>query len=191
MTASAGTRKHIPGEIGIWMFIAGDVLIFSLFFVTYLSYRAQSVTLYDAGQAHLDRAFGLLNTLMMIGSSWCVATAIQAARRAMRRTAGRLITGAMACGGAFVLVKSLEYTALVRAGFALDTNEFFSFYFGLTGIHLLHVLVGLGVLGFMQKACRSRPSTPDGMRGLESGASFWHLVDLLWIMLFALLYLVK
>jgi nitric oxide reductase NorE protein len=76
-------------------------------------------------------------------------------------------------------------------GITPQTNDFYMFYFMLTGIHCLHVVLGIGVLAFMTRILRARPIKDESLRMLESGASFWHLVDLLWIVLFAILYLVK
>lgn len=188
---AARTAHHVPGETGVWVFIAGDVLIFCLFFVTYLAGRAHDPTGYRLAQKHLDQTAGLLNTCLMISSSWCVAAAVQEVRRRRPRAAIALIGAAMGCGACFAATKCFEYATLAGSGFTLETHEFFGFYYGLTGVHLLHVLVGLGVLAYMRKWARRAALTAAELRNLESGASFWHLVDLLWIMLFALLYLVR
>jgi len=87
-------------------------------------------------------------------------------------------------------VKFFEYSEKIAAGFTLTTNDFFMYYFMLTGLHLMHVLLGLGVLCYLWFSLRAAPSA-DSMRTLESGASFWHMVDILWIVLFALLYLLR
>jgi nitric oxide reductase NorE protein len=86
-------------------------------------------------------------------------------------------------------VKVIEYGAKFRAGITLTSNDFFMFYFMLTGIHLLHVLIGMGVLTFLMRHTAAGVLDERRIQHLESGASFWHLVDLLWIVLFALLYL--
>jgi nitric oxide reductase NorE protein len=117
-----------------------------------------------------------------------VATAVQAVRTGRRRAAGLYLRVALGCGLGFCGVKILEYGEKFRAGIAINSNDFFMYYFVFTGIHLLHVLIGMSVLIFMTRVVAGEV---DGRRlgYLESGASFWHVVDLLWIALFALLYL--
>lgn len=183
-------KGHMPGEEGIWLFIAGDLLMFSCLFVIFLVYRAEQLPVFQAGHAALNQTWGLVNTLLMLSSSWCVATAVQAARRQLAQVAVRCFALALACGLGFVVVKFFEYREKILADLTLTTNDFFMLYFTYTGIHLIHVVVGMGVLITLMVYSRSGVFTADKLRNLESGATFWHLVDLLWIVLFALLYLV-
>ena len=182
---------HVPGEEGVWVLIMGDMLVFSIFFATYLIYRAQSVALYVSSQLSMQRGFGLLNTALLLTSSWFVALAVSEARAGGRERAMRLLLGAFACGIGFVVSKAFEWGGKIQAGITLNSNEFYIFYYMLTGIHLLHVLIGLIVLGYL--IARSRRPDPGASYVLvmEGGGAFWHLVDLLWIVLFALLYLVR
>lgn len=184
-----GRDGHIPGEEGVWVFIFGDLLVFATFFVTYAVSRMQELDLFRQSQAQLDRGLGLANTLLLLTSSWCVAQAVAAVRRGDRR-ARTLVAAGIACGLGFVGVKIVEYSAKIRAGITLNTDPFFTFYYMFTAIHLIHVVIGLGVLTFIctrfDRAGRFAAS--HGL--MEGGGAFWHLVDLLWIVLFALLYLV-
>ncbi len=174
----------------MWVFIFGDLVVFGLFFLTYLVYRADSPALYRDAQLHLNAGLGLLNTLLLLTSSWFVAQAVNAVRRASLATASRLIAGGFALGAGFVVVKFLEYREKFASGITVISNDFYMFYFMYTGIHLLHVLIGLGVLIFLFMETRKEPSAID-VRTFESGGAFWHLVDLLWVVLFALLYLAR
>lgn len=88
-------------------------------------------------------------------------------------------------------MKFFEYGEKIRAGIGLTTNDFYMYYYMFTGIHLLHVVIGMAVLGFLWHVSRKGASDGENMVMLETGASFWHLVDVLWIVLFALLYLMK
>ena len=182
---------HVPGEEGVWVLILGDMLVFSIFFATYLIYRAQNVALYTSSQLSMQRGFGLLNTALLLTSSWFVALAVSDARAGRRERAMRLLPGAFVCGIGFVISKGFEWGGKIEAGITLNTNEFYIFYYMLTGIHLLHVLIGLTVLAYL--ITRSRRPDPGASYVLvmEGGGAFWHLVDLLWIVLFALLYLVR
>jgi len=182
---------HIPGEPGIWILICGDLLVFSLFFGVFLYSRSQSVEIFRAAQSHLNQAFGALNTLLMLSSSWFVALGVRAARQSLGRSSPRFFAFALLCGAAFVVVKVFEYGEKLRAGITLLTNDFFMYYFVFTGIHLLHVVIGMGVLSALALYSRSGGFTAGKIRNLETGASFWHLVDVLWIVLFPILYLVR
>lgn len=184
------SRARMPGEVGVWVFILGDMLIFSLFFVVFLFYRREELPVFTASRKHLNQTYGLINTFLMLTSSWFVATAIQAMRRHDSRTGGRLLACAWACGAGFVMIKYLEYSEKIRAGIGLTTNDFFTCYYMFTGIHLFHVLLGMAVLAALISYSKRGPFAVAKLRNLESGAIFWHLVDVLWIVLFALLYLV-
>lgn len=172
------------------MFVIGDMVMFTALFAIFLHYRAQAPALFAQSYQVLDQRLALINTALMLTSSWCVATAVQVARQAQFDTARRLIGAGICCGILFGCVKYLEWSAKLDAGITPATNDFFMFYFVLTGIHMVHVVIGTVVLLFLTKT----DWLPDGrqgaqLRNLESGATFWHLVDLLWIVLFALLYL--
>ncbi len=182
---------HIPGEAGIWVLILGDMFAFSAFFAVFLLHRAQDVALFSVSQAALERRFGLLNTVLLLTSSLFVARATMSARAGARRHSARLLLVALGCGGGFVVSKAFEWGAKIAAGITLNTNEFYSFYYMFTGIHLLHVLFGLGVLSYL--LARSRRGDPGAgyVAVMEGGGAFWHMVDLIWVVLFALFYLLR
>ena len=104
---------------------------------------------------------------------------------------GRFFALAFCCGLAFVVVKIFEYSEKFDAGFTIMTNDFYMYYFMLTGIHLIHVVIGMGVLMFLWSTTRDVVFNDEKVNILESGASFWHMVDILWIVLFALFYLAR
>lgn len=183
-------HPHLPGEAGVWVFILGDMLMFAAFFIVFLFYRGEDVALFVRSQHTLNQHLGALNTFFMLTSSWCVAVAVETARRARPAGAQRWLLAGMACALGFVVVKFFEYREKILAGHTLTSNDFFMYYFMLTGLHLMHVLLGLGVLAYLWFSLRA-PSADSSLRTLESGASFWHMVDILWIVLFALLYLVR
>ena len=183
--------RHIPGEEGIWVFIYGDMMIFAILFGTYLYYRAKDVALFTTSQQVLNTTFGLINTLLLLFSSLLVVTAVTAIRRGTPRPAPPLIAGAIACGLAFSLLKVLEYTSKVDTGITPQTNRFYMFYFVLTGLHWFHLILGLGVQTYMYFSAR-RPALDAKQFGWFEGAGcYWHMVDLLWIILFPLLYLMN
>ena len=186
-------QGHLPGEVGIWVFIFGDLLVFSLFFAVFLFYRGGDVELFRSSQESLSQTFGLANTIIMLTSSWLVATAVHAARLGHKNAPFLLLWLGFFCGLCFLVIKVFEYGEKIASGITLGTNDFYMYYFVFTGIHAFHVIIGMGVLAFLAVFSRKRR---DGMSSteiaaLESGTLFWHLVDLLWIVLFALLYLVN
>jgi len=188
---------HLPGEPGVWVFIVGDLLMFALFFGAFVYYRAQDPALYIESQATLNQGFGAINTVLLLTSSWFVVGAVQDTRGQRAGQACTRIILALLCGAGFIAVKFFEYREKISAGITLTSNDFYMYYYMLTGIHLLHVVIGMGVLIFLWRLARqsalhhSTASHESVISHFESGASFWHLVDMLWIFLFALLYLMK
>jgi len=180
---------HVPGEPGVWVLLFGDMLIFSVFFVTYAVHRGDNVDLYRQSQSHLNQVFGILNTFLMLSSSWCVANAVEMARMERTASSARLFRLGLLCGLCFVVVKCFEYGEKVRYGITPSTNEFFMYYYLFTGIHLMHVVVGMAVVGILSSYVQKGVIDARRLRNIESGASFWHVVDLLWIVLFALFYI--
>jgi nitric oxide reductase NorE protein len=189
--ASPTVARHLPGEAGIWIMIFGDMLMFSLMFGVFLYYRRMDLALFESSQAHLNQTLALINTFFMLTSSWFVAMAVQAARLHRTRMTVIMLRLGLGCGVGFVVVKAAEYTQKIRAGIVINSNDFYMYYYMFTGIHLMHVLIGMGVLAFMAHYAADGKFSEIKVGHIESGASFWHLVDLLWIALFALLYLLR
>jgi len=180
--------RSVPGEDGLWVLIFGDLFVFSLFFMTFLYYRGGEQNVFVTSQVTLNRALGLTNTFLLLTSSLLVASATRRVREG-RRGPRALFIGAMACGFGFILIKAFEYGAKFDAGIGFTTNDFFMLYFAFTGIHLVHVLVGLVVLGLVASLSGKPGARTTGLVWIECGAIFWHLVDLLWVVLFSLFYL--
>jgi nitric oxide reductase NorE protein len=189
-TAGPQFVRRIPGEAGIWVFIAGDLVVFSLFFIIFTYYRARDLQVFVSSQGQLSQPFGLLNTMLMLTASLAVALAIHAARLPDKahRVKPLLFAGA-GCGVAFVIVKVFEWGDKIQHGLSLSTNDFFMYYFMFTGIHLFHVLIALGIIALMIVKVWRRERAGQSRLLLETGGIFWHLVDLLWVVLFALLYI--
>ncbi len=189
--AAPPAEKHIPGETGIWVFILGDMFVFTLFFAVYTFYFRTSTTLYHASQATLNIHYGLANTLLLLTSSYLVVLAVNGFRRGLGRGVAGLFALAFLCGLGFVAIKILEYREKISAGLSPMTNDFYMFYFVLTGIHFAHVLIGMVLLGVLFRAAMRAPARPGDLTLIEIGASYWHMVDILWIVLFGLLFVLK
>ena len=186
----AAPARRIPGETGTWVFLFGDMLVFAAFFATFMVERAKAPDVFDAARRTLHLGVGLANTLVLLTSSLFVVVALGPLRSGARHIARSAVTAAMVCGGVFIALKVFEYHSLVTAGHGVGANHFYLYYFILTGVHLLHVCVGMAVLTFLLTQTRRPELSGNRMAVIEGGACFWHLVDLLWIVLFPLLYLV-
>jgi nitric oxide reductase NorE protein len=151
--------------------------------------RTQQREVFLASQQHLSQNIGALNTLVLLASSLFMARGVLAARAGNHPRAIRLTTMAGACGVLFILIKVVEWTEEIRGGYTLPTNDFFAFYFVLTGVHLLHVLMGLIVVGIVLRELRTPTLRRTSM--VETGAVYWHMVDLIWVIVFALLYVMR
>ncbi|MGQ0631018.1 MAG: cytochrome c oxidase subunit 3 [Sporichthyaceae bacterium] len=191
MTATAAPvrERHVPGEVGLWVFILGDMVIFGLFFVMIMVLRGDQPEIYTASQNDLHIGLGVVNTIILLTSSLFVVGGMALARGRDRR-APLAFLAATFCGALFIAVKAVEYTALINDGHTPPVNDFYLYYFMFTGIHLGHVVLGMGALVVASRLAKPANTGKHRSIALEGVASFWHLVDLLWIMLFALLYLV-
>ena len=177
----------IPGEIGLWNVVFGDLMVFGLLFCCFAYYRHLDPALFAAGRDMMNRGLGVTNTLLLLTSSALVALAVQRVRAG--RSASRLMGAAAVLGLGFVVIKSIEWKQKFTLGLTIETNDYFMYYFMAGGIHLLHVLVGTGFLFYGAIVLRSQDGSANP-KTIEAIGIFWHLVDLLWVFLFALFYLV-
>lgn len=185
------TTQHLSGETGVWVFILGDMVVFALFFAVFAYYRSLDIQLYTQSQSTLNQNYGAINTLLLLTSSWFVVLALQGVRK-NKNTMARLFFGlGFLCGTGFALVKILEYREKIQHGITMMTNDFYMYYYIFTGIHFLHIIIGLSVLMFLLLKTKQHFFTIKDIQTFESGAAYWHMVDVLWIVLFSLLYLVK
>lgn len=180
---------HLPGDGHMWAMVLGDLVIFGAYFVIFMVYRAMQPQEFLAAQQNLNITAGVFNTLVLLTSSWFVARSVLAARAGDHRRAVRLTYLGGACGVLFMLVKAYEWTTEIAAGHTFSSNTFFGFYYMLTGVHLFHVSLGLLILGVVVRELRNPRRRRTSM--VESGATYWHMVDLLWIVIFGLLYVMR
>ena len=136
------------------MFIIGDVLVFSLLFSVFVYDRSQEVALFVEQQLLLNQTLGLLNTALLLTSSWLVALAVHGARAGQLSRARSCFVSAILCGIGFVVVKYFEWGEKIAADLTIETNNFFMYYYLMTGIHLLHMVIGIGVLVFLWQSVR-------------------------------------
>lgn len=182
---------RLSGDLVIWLLILAELLTFGIFFMAYAFMRVGQVSLFNASQATLDLRVGCINTLLLITSSWAVARSVQSVRRDRSYTGANWLAVALLCGGTFLILKTLEYINKIQAGIDVSSNDFYLLYFMLTGFHYLHVIVGMVMLSLLWFFTRRGQYGRDNCHALETGAAFWHLVDLLWIILFPLVYVMR
>jgi nitric oxide reductase NorE protein len=188
--AETGKRaKFVPGQPDMWAFVLFETLVFTAYFGFYLFYRARSPELFLHSEAQLDLRVGVFNTLVLLLSSWSVARCVQSARAGVYRAALRDVFITAAFAAVFLFFKVFEWVRLVRMGNGLDSNDFFMFYFFLTGIHFVHLLIGFVVLGIIVYQLRGPARRSQEL--VETCATYWHTVDFLWVLIFALLYVVR
>ncbi len=187
------SQRRIPGEIGIWGFMVCDLTVFSLYFMTFLYERRLDPRGFLEGSQQLSLGMGLINTLVLLTSSLFVALAVQHIRNGDGARGKKYLMAAATGGGVFIVNKPLEWTSKVSMGLDAQHDVFFQLYYMMTGLHLLHVVVGMIVLRALWRMAAkvSSPASPRQMRYIENGAIYWHLVDLIWLVLFALFYLIK
>ena len=185
------TARRLPGDLAIWFFILAEMLAFAVFFAAYAFARASHVEEFNQYQQTLDLNAGALNTVLLITGSWFVALAVQAAHRDEQPAISRNLLLGWLCGAGFLVVKCFEYAGKFGAGITLSTNTFYMFYISLTFFHFMHVILGMVILTVLWKQSRKGVYGRHEANGLESGAAYWHMVDLLWIVLFPLVYVMR
>jgi nitric oxide reductase NorE protein len=178
-------QRRLPGDVDMWVMVLGDLFFFGCYFVTYMIFRAISTEEFTASQRHLNVGIGVVNTVVLLTSSLFAALAVIAVREGALRHAQRLLLATGACGVLFTLIKAYEWHAEISRGYTIQ-DEFFSFYYVLTGVHLVHLALGLLILGVAIRDLRRKRSTI-----VEQSVLFWHMIDLLWVVIFAILYLMR
>ena len=183
--------RYPPGDLAIWIFILAELLVFALFFAAYAFTRMNNVELFNEHQLHLDRRAALLNTLALITSSYFVVRAVAAIREGDKRYCVRWLLAAIAMGFLFLGIKVDEYAYHFSLGINLSTNKFYMFYLSLTFFHFMHVIMGVVILAAVAIKAHKGGYSAMSHTGVETGASYWHMVDLVWLILFPLVYVMR
>jgi nitric oxide reductase NorE protein len=191
LTADRVQPRRLPGVDGVWVAIGADSVIFAILFGSFMQARLQDPQVFEASRHSLNLNLGGIDTLILLTSSWAVALAVQALKRDLVDRVPRYLLGAAFTGVLFMVSKSIEYFEKFADGITPATNAFYMWYFTLTGIHLLHVVFGTSLLTYLWISSRRASYSSANRVVPECVASYWHLVDLLWIVIFPLLYLQK
>lgn len=185
---SQEVRTALPGDLAVWIFIFAELLVFGVLFVAYALARRSHIELFNNEQALLDRQGGLVNTLVLISSSYAVACAGQAVRLDRVRSCALWLCGAWALGAVFLVFKVFEFSRDADIGIQLSRNLFDMFYVSLTFFHFMHVLMAMVIVSVVIRNAWLGRYGAASHAGVETAGSYWHMVDLVWIILFVLVY---
>jgi nitric oxide reductase NorE protein len=177
-------------ETGMWAFVFADMSIFAIYFAIFVRDKSLHPEQFMQGQAALNTTLGGINTIILLVSSFFVAKAVHAARAANTAIYSRYLCLTILSGCAFLVIKTIEYSEKISAGFHIATNEFYRDYFAFTALHLFHVITGLCLLAYaLSFAKHGQADFARHGNYIENTGLYWHMVDLLWVVLFALIYL--
>jgi cytochrome c oxidase subunit 3 len=194
-------RQAHAARLGIWVFLASELLLFAGLFALYGAYRAHYPEAFGWGVDHNVRTLGTLNTAILICSSYSVASSVHMLRKGRTKYAAGLLIFTLTCGCAFLVIKGIEYGEHFREGvfpgghgdFFVSQPQglkiFYTLYFLMTGLHGIHVIVGMGILAWLSvRILRGTVAVPH-THPLDIGAVYWHLIDVVWIFLWPIFYL--
>jgi cytochrome c oxidase subunit III len=192
-------RDDEGSRMGMWLFLFTELILFGGMFIVYAVYRFAHPEEFHLAAKELDRLVGTVNTIILLTSSMTVAMSITAIREGRKKFSMMLVTVTIILATAFLVNKYFEWGHKIERGFypkspellALPSGEilYFGLYYTMTGLHALHVVIGMVVLGFMLWQIKNDVITKDSFVRLEAGGLYWHLVDVIWIFLFPLFYL--
>jgi len=183
LPAEEPTGERLPGELIMWVLIISELAVFGASLMVFLAVRITDPAGFAAAQDQLHRLSAGINTAVLVTSGLLAALAQHAAEAGQRAAARLRLAGAALLGVVFLILKGVEYADAASKGIGTDTHPFFTFYWLLTGFHAAHVVAGVILLGIV--AIRARPEP------VEAGAQFWHMVDLVWVILFPIIYLLR
>lgn len=178
-----------PGGILMWIIIFLELFTFGMALVAFVHYGRQETEVFHQSRLQLNTTFGAINTIFLLTSGLFMAAAVHEFKEKNIKKSSLYFKLAMLGGVLFIVVKSIEYYHKIEAGISLETNMFFSFYWMLTAFHLIHVVVGLVILGWTNRGMTNKNSDTT-IEDVEACAAFWHMCDLIWLLLFPVLYLI-
>lgn len=193
-------RDYQGAKMGMWLFLFTEVLLFGGLFVLYAAYLHRFPAQFHEGGLELNVIMGAVNTVVLITSSLCVALAVSALQRGQKALSLWLLAATIALAATFMVIKFFEWSAKHHHGLFPGLEHFdklpqgqgvfFSLYYSMTGLHGVHVVVGALILGWTMLMIHKDRCTTEDFVLLENAGLYWHLVDLVWIYLFPLFYLI-
>ena len=192
-------RDDYGSKMGMWLFLFTEILLFGGLFVLYMAYRQEYFTMFQLGAKELKIYMGGINTLILLTSSLTMVLSIVALQRKNVKASIWWLVTTIGFAFGFLIVKFFEWTDKMHHGMFLQGEEllnspqgekvFFGLYYSMTGLHGIHVILGIGLLTYMLIRIMLGKVTPDKFVPLENAGLYWHVVDLIWIFLFPLFYL--
>jgi cytochrome c oxidase subunit 3 len=194
-------HEHETCKQGLWLFMISEIMMFGGLFVAYAIYRAKFGAAWVEGGELLDWRLGALNTIVLLLSSWTMALAVRDTQMGNNKKALMKIAITTVCALAFMIVKYFEYSGKIHHGlfpglglwaYEAQTEQlrlFMTIYFMMTGLHGLHILVGIGLMIWLMKRLKNEEFGKDYFITVEGVGLYWHIVDVIWIYLFPLMYL--
>ncbi len=176
-----------PGGILMWIIIFLELITFGMALIAFAYYGSQEPELFHQSKLQLNPTIGAINTVFLLTSGLFMANAVQFYKQGNTKKTSLFFKLAMLGGFLFLLLKSFEYYTKITHGITLGTNTFFTFYWMLTGFHIIHVFIGLLILFFTNRSINKNYSE---LEDVEASATFWHMCDIIWLLLFPILYLI-
>ena len=185
---SDSIKRIAPGKIAIWWFLASEIMVFGALMGIFVLFSFAHGG-FAADASHVKWRLGALNTLVLVTSSLTMIMALASARRHNLTQTRLFLLATVLLGFVFLSIKGFEYTTDIREGLTPATSIFWSFYFGMTGLHGIHVIAGIVINALLLIAAMTRKPWDFLERRIEFAGLYWHFVDVVWIFLFPLLYL--
>jgi nitric oxide reductase NorE protein len=181
--------ERVPGQADMWFFVLFESLVFTSYFCVYLYFRTQDERAFLESQSALNLPLGILDTIILLTSSWTIARCVEDARSGRHRVARNLALVTAGLGVAFLAIKLVEWVRLIREGHTFTSSDFMQYFFFLTGMHALHLLIGFVALGVL--VLHLTDPQRRSQETIETCSTYWHTVDLYWVLIFAMLYVVR
>lgn len=196
-------QQKDASTLGMWTFLATEILFFGALFMAYIVYRSKFPDAFATASHHMDILLGTVNTAVLLGSSLTMALAVRAAQTGKKNNSAILLVATMVLGTVFLGIKGIEYHhkyvehLIPGASFEFDNPNvrageiYFILYFVMTGLHALHMIIGVGLVGYIVLKTMQGRYSPEYYNPVEVTGLYWHFVDIVWIFLFPLLYLIN
>jgi len=178
-----------PGGILLWIIIFLELITFGVALIALVFYAKEDPVLFHESRSHLNVTFGTINTVLLLTSGFLMAVTVHELKQNQKEKAKKHLLLTMLFGVLFLVLKSIEYNAKLDTGLVMGSNTFFTFYWMLTLFHVIHVIVGLVILTSVYFGLKKKDSTTK-IEDIEASAAFWHMCDLIWLLLFPVIYLI-
>jgi nitric oxide reductase NorE protein len=188
---ATSSQGYLPGDLAMWFFILAELSVFAILILTFAVTQALKPEMFSESRQLLSNPTGLAMTLSLLTAGLFAALAQEQVRQSRARCGAVFLLAALLAASVYVVLKLTEYRHLLASGLGLEHNTFFTLYWILTGFHFLHVLLGMLILGWLAERCRRGLYDANNRSGFESGVLYWHMVDLIWVVLFPLVYVLN